>query len=59
MEAFKEFEQLQQLLSGAASDAKQFAEKGNKAAGVRLRKAMQAVKGQAQLVREVVLKQSN
>ncbi len=59
MEAFKEFEQLQQLLSGAASDAKQFAEKGNKAAGVRLRKAMQAVKDQAQLVREVVLKQSN
>ena len=48
------FEDLEKALEGAGEDAKKFYEKGNQAAGVRLRKKMQEIKVLAQLVREEV-----
>ncbi|SER90605.1 histone H1 [Pedobacter rhizosphaerae] len=47
----KTFELLKGLVLGAEEDARKFFEKGNQAAGVRLRLAMQKAKGLAQGVR--------
>lgn len=46
--------QLQEVLAEAQADAAKFDEKGNKAAGTRVRKAMQQVKTLAQDVRVAV-----
>lgn len=46
--------QLQGILDGIHEDASKFEEKGNKAAGTRVRKAMQEVKALAQEVRVYV-----
>lgn len=46
--------QLQETLDAVAVDVSKFDEKGNKAAGTRVRKAMQTVKGLAQDVRVAV-----
>jgi hypothetical protein len=43
--------QLEEVLAEARLDAAKFDEKGNKAAGTRVRKAMQTIKGLAQEVR--------
>jgi hypothetical protein len=44
-------EQLQTTLDSIQDDAQKFNEKGNKAAGTRVRKGMQAIKALAQDVR--------
>lgn len=46
--------QLEEVLAAAREDAAKFDEKGNKAAGTRVRKAMQEVKTLAQDVRVAV-----
>ena len=46
--------QLETVITELASDVTKFDEKGNKAAGTRIRKAMQTVKGLAQDVRVAV-----
>lgn len=46
--------QLQGLIDGIQDDAAKFEEKGNKAAGTRVRKAMQEIKAVAQEVRVYV-----
>ncbi|WP_312364268.1 histone H1 [Sphingobacterium sp.] len=57
MELFKE---LKELINSAEIDAKAFYEKGNKAAGTRLRNALQKTKALAQDVRnEVTAKKNN
>ena len=47
-------EQLQTTLDSVQDDANKFNEKGNKAAGTRVRKGMQAIKTLAQDVRVAV-----
>lgn len=44
-------EQMQEVLNSVQEDVTKFYEKGNKAAGTRVRKAMQTIKGLAQDVR--------
>jgi hypothetical protein len=44
----KKFQELKSIITNAENDAIKFYEKGNKAAGVRLRKAFQKIKGIAQ-----------
>lgn len=56
MELFKE---LQELISSAEADAKAFYEKGNKAAGTRLRNALQKTKSLAQDIRTEVTAKKN
>tara|TARA_R110000782_G_scaffold869_2_gene3107 strand:+ start:13081 stop:13260 length:180 start_codon:yes stop_codon:yes gene_type:complete len=46
--------QLEAVITELAGDVTKFDEKGNKAAGTRIRKAMQTVKGLAQDVRVAV-----
>lgn len=53
--ASSRFAQLQQLVAGMASDFEKFYRDGNKAAGTRVRNAMQELKAFAQTVREEVL----
>ncbi|MFD0792026.1 histone H1 [Mucilaginibacter litoreus] len=55
----QKFRLLQELLSGAEKDAVAFYEKGNKAAGTRLRNAMQALKVAATDVRKEVTEKKN
>ena len=50
---------MQELLVTIQEDAAKFNEKGNKAAGTRVRKAMQAIKGLAQDVRVAVSAANN
>lgn len=52
-------DQLEQVLADTREDAVKFDEKGNKAAGTRVRKAMQTVKGLAQDVRVAVSEAKN
>ena len=53
------FAKLKELLAAAAADANAFYEKGNKAAGTRLRKAYQEIKTIAQEGRAEVLELKN
>ncbi|MFQ5501453.1 MAG: hypothetical protein ACE5EQ_04030 [Phycisphaerae bacterium] len=50
----QEYEQLKQLIESCAEDVAK-AEGGNKAAGTRVRKAMQDIKNAAQVVRKTIL----
>lgn len=50
-----EFEKLKEIIEECTGNVAKF-ESGNKAAGTRLRKAMQEIKTQAQVVRQAVLK---
>lgn len=50
----EEYQKLKELVEACASDVEKFGS-GNKAAGTRIRKAMQEVKNQAQEVRKKVL----
>ena len=47
----KNYEKMVALIAEAGDDAKKFYEKGNNAAGTRLRKSMQEIKALAQGVR--------
>ena len=47
----EKFEQLKDLVLSTEADAKAFYEKGNKAAGTRVRKGMQELKSLAQDIR--------
>jgi hypothetical protein len=49
------FNQLEEIVNSAKKDAQAFYEKGNKAAGTRLRKAMMEAKDKAQEIRKNVL----
>lgn len=51
--------QLQEELNAIQEDVTKFTEKGNKAAGTRIRKSMQAIKGLAQDVRVAVSAANN
>lgn len=50
---------LVELVDGIREDAAKFEEKGNKAAGTRVRKAMQSIKATAQDVRVYVSEKNN
>jgi hypothetical protein len=53
--ATSRFAELQRLVAGMATDFEKFYRDGNKAAGTRVRNAMQELKAFAQTVREEVL----
>ncbi len=50
----QEFDKLKEIVAACADDMDKFG-KGNKAAGTRIRKSMQEIKAQAQVVRQAVL----
>ena len=50
----EKFNDLKGLIAGLEEDANKFYEKGNKAAGVRLRKGLQDIKALAQTLRQDV-----
>ena len=53
------FEKIKELVASAEADVSKFDEKGNKAAGTRVRKAMQEIKALAQAVRQEVSEKNN
>ncbi|OYD46377.1 histone H1 [Sphingobacterium cellulitidis] len=53
------FQKLKELIGSAENDAKAFYEKGNKAAGTRLRNALQQTKVLAQDIRNEVTAKKN
>lgn len=55
----KTFEELKELIASAEADAKAFFEKGNRAAGTRLRNALQKTKTLAQDIRNEVTAKKN
>lgn len=55
----KNFEQLKQLVLDAEADARKFYQDGNKAAGTRVRKAMQELKTLAQEIRVEIQDKKN
>ena len=55
----QKFEQLEQLVADAKEDARKFYQDGNKAAGTRVRKAMQEVKSLAQEIRLEIQERKN
>ncbi len=50
---------IKEVLENVQADAEKFFEKGNKAAGTRVRKAMQEIKALAQTVRQEVSEKNN
>ena len=50
---------IKEVLENVQTDAEKFFEKGNKAAGTRVRKAMQEIKALAQAVRQEVSEKNN
>lgn len=55
----KNYNKLKELVEGAESDFAKFYDKGNAAAGTRVRKAMQDMKGLAQDIRKEVTDKKN
>lgn len=55
----EKFTQLKALVESAEKEAQAFYEKGNKAAGTRLRNAMQSLKTAASDIRKEVTEQKN
>lgn len=55
----KKFQKVKELIGSAEKDAGKFYEKGNHAAGTRLRKAMQQLKASAQEIRWEVTEMKN
>lgn len=53
------FNKLKELISSTEAEAVKFYEKGNKAAGTRVRNAMQELKGLAQEIRNEVTAKKN
>ena len=50
----EKFNDLKELIAGLEEDANKFYEKGNKAAGVRLRKGLQEIRTLSQVLRQDV-----
>ena len=48
------FNELKELIAGLEEDVVKFYEKGNKAAGVRLRKGLQEIRTNSQLMRQEI-----
>ncbi|ADY50726.1 hypothetical protein Pedsa_0140 [Pseudopedobacter saltans DSM 12145] len=57
--AKEKFNQLKDLISGLEADAEKFYQKGNSAAGTRLRKGLQDVKNLSQSIRLAVQETKN
>jgi F0F1-type ATP synthase membrane subunit b/b' len=55
----KNFDQIKEVMEAAQADVEKFVEKGNKAAGTRVRQAMQEIKKLAQQVRLDVQESKN
>jgi len=55
----EKFSKLKQLIAGIEADADKFYNSGNGAAGTRIRKAMQDLKGLAQEIRTEVTEKKN
>ncbi len=55
----EKFKALKELISSAENDAASFYEKGNRAAGTRLRNAMQQLKNAATEIRKEVIEKKN
>ena len=55
----KNYNKLKELVQGAEADFEKFYDKGNAAAGTRVRKAMQEMKGLAQDIRQEVTAKKN
>ncbi len=55
----EKFNQLKELLAAAEVDAEKFYEKNSKAAGTRVRKALQEAKNLAQAIRNEVTEMKN
>ena len=55
----KNYSKLKELVEGAESDFAKFYDNGNAAAGTRVRKAMQEMKGLAQDIRKEVTDKKN
>ena len=55
----KKFEELKGLVTSVENDAKAFYDKGNKAAGTRLRNALQQIKVAASDIRKEVTEKKN
>lgn len=55
----EKFSKLKQLIAGAEADADKFYNSGNGAAGTRVRKAMQDLKGLAQEIRTEITEKKN
>lgn len=55
----QKFEELEKLVADAKEDARKFYQDGNKAAGTRVRKAMQEVKNLAQEIRLEIQERKN
>ncbi len=55
----KRFEELQNLVNGLEGDFEKFYDKGNNAAGTRVRKGMQEMKNLAQDIRKEVQDKKN
>ncbi|UKJ05919.1 histone H1 [Solitalea lacus] len=55
----EKFKHLKELIAAAEDDASKFFDKGNGAAGTRLRKAMMDIKNAAQEVRNLVTEVKN
>ena len=55
----EKYEQLKQIVQNASDDFAKFYDKGNKAAGTRVRKAMQDLKKKAQDIRVEVQDKKN
>ena len=55
----EKFQKVKELIAAAEADATAFYEKGNKAAGTRLRNAMQQLKVVAQEIRNEVTEKKN
>jgi vacuolar-type H+-ATPase subunit H len=51
----KKYERLQKIIESAEEDVHKFYKKGNKSAGVRVRKSMQEVKKIAHAIRKEIL----
>jgi hypothetical protein len=55
----QKFEELEQLVTNTQEDARKFYQDGNKAAGTRVRKAMQELKNLAQEIRLDIQQRKN
>jgi vacuolar-type H+-ATPase subunit H len=53
------FEEIKQIIAEAEKDAAAFYEKGNKAAGTRLRKSMMEAKNKAHEIRQQITEMKN
>ena len=55
----EKFENMKAILEGLTEDIQKFDEKGNKAAGTRVRQGLQEIKNLAQLLRKEISEKKN